>query len=311
MAQANASRAPEMHHALYIISALIFLCAIFYAGRKFDAIRYHLMARLNPPELEKAVDKFPGVSAEELIETALAAERRGDWQDSADRFLAAKRKNLALSGILFRVGKSAFDHGDVASADKAFEQAIRFGENLPVANYYRGLIAVQRHELPAALHFFEAATNAEPFLADLYYYWGEALRLDQHPREAIRRYQQAVERTPHSQDATLCQFKIRLARIEAVEGSKVSEELEQMRQAGPLSVDWLMTDAALQLQAGKISEAAQLIAQAKEKGQTGLFVTCAGDTIFLKAAEAHPEIAAARTVVPAGSPVPNESFKSP
>ncbi len=289
--QSKASRALEMRHAIVVISALILLAAIFFAGRKFDAIKYHLMTRLKAPEIEEGVKKFPGLSADELIESALAAEKRGDWQEAADRFLAAKIQNRAIPGILFRIGKGAYDRNDFAAADPAFDHAIRFGENIPTSNYYRGLIATRRHDLPAATRFFEAAANAEPFAADFFYFWGEALRLDHHPREAIKRFEQAFKRTPNPTDAILCQFKIRLARIEAVEGTKVNEELDEMRKTGPLPVDWIMTEAALQLQAGNIPQVVQLISQAKEKGVTGLFVTCAGDTVFLQAAAAHPEIA--------------------
>lgn len=291
LAQTQAARVVEFRHAILVISVLIFIAAIFWAGRKFDRVKYEIMTRVKARALDAGANKFPGVSTEELLDTALAAERRGAWQEATDRFLAAKRQNRALPGILFRIGKSAFDRGDLAGAETALDHAIRFGENLPLANYYRGLIAVRRHELPAATRFFEAAANAEPLVADYYYFWAEALRLDHHPREAVHRYQQAIERTPNPQEATLCQFKIRLARVESVEGEKIRAELEEARSAGPLSIDWLMTDAALQLQAGKFAEAAQLITQARDQGLTGLFVTCAGDTLFRQAGENHPEIA--------------------
>jgi tetratricopeptide (TPR) repeat protein len=291
-AQKKASRAVELQHAVLVIGGLILLVAIFYAGRKFDYVKYAFMSRINAKELEGGPDKFPGVTSEELIETALAAEKRGDWQEAAERFIAAKRKNRAMPGILFRLGKSSYDRGDMQGAEIALEHAIRFGENLPVANYYRGLIAVRRHDLAAGTRFFEAAANAEPFVADFHYFWGEALRLDHHPREAIKRYQQAVLRTPSTQDATLCQFKIRLARIEAAEAPKIAAEVEEARKAGDLSVDWLMTDAALLIHAGKIAGAAQRISEARAKGLSGLYLTCAGDTVFRKAAETYPEIAA-------------------
>lgn len=289
--QKKAAREIELRHAVRVIAALIFLAAIFYAGKKFEYVKYLIVSRKNADSLEAGADKFPGASYEELIESGLAAEKRGDWPEAVDRFLAAKRKNLTVPGILFHIGKGSFDRGDIDGADTALGHAIKFGENLPVANQLRALIAVRRHDLSAAARYFEAATAAEPFVADLFYYWGETLRLDQHPREAIQRYQQAVQRTPSTQDTTLCQFKIRLARIEASEAASVATEVEEARRAGPLSVDWLMTDAALQLHGGNITEGAQIILEARAKGLTGLFLTCAGDTIFQKAGETHPEIA--------------------
>lgn len=293
-----------MRQALFVIALLVLVAGVFLAGKKFDAIHYALITRLNAKELEGDPDKFPGASAEELIETGLAAEKRGDWQDAADRFIAAKKKNRSIPGILVRIGRNCLTRDDLDGATIAFDHALRFGENLATASYYRGLIAVRKHDLPAATRYFEAATVAEPFVADFFYYWAEALRLDQHPREAIHRYQQAIERTPAASDGTLCQFKIRLARIEAVEGSKVREEVEEQRKAGPLSVDWLMTDAALQIQAGEIAQATRLIFQARAQGLSGLFLTCAGDIIFRQAAEHHPEIAALVNQPPAPAPAP-------
>ncbi len=91
-----------------------------------------------------------------------------------ERFLAAKQKNLSYRGILARVAKIAYDHKDMATADNLFEKAIEFGENIDTSNYFRGLIAVRRKDLPAAIRSFEAAIAAAPFVADYHFYLGEA-----------------------------------------------------------------------------------------------------------------------------------------
>jgi len=290
--ETKGSRRIETQRAILVIGLLIFIFAIFWAGRKFDRVRYMITSRMNATKLEGGPEQFPGLTAEELVEEALAAEKRADWTGAAQRFVEAKRKDRLYQGILFRIGKSAYDRGDWAGADQALEQALKFRENVAVANHLRGLIAVRRHDLPAAERFFEAATKAEPFVADFFYFWGETLRLNQRPRDAMVRYRQALVRTPSTSDATLCQFKIRLARLEATDAPALATEVEEMRKAGPLSVDWLITEAALQLHAGNIKEAVDAISQARSAGSTGLFLTCVGDTIFLKASESHPEIAA-------------------
>ncbi len=299
-ARTEQSRVVELQTAIYVLGGLLALGMIFYAGLKFDAVKYHLLTRIRGSEqLERGPDKYPGLSSDELLETALAAEKRGDWKEATDRMIAAKQKDHALAGVLFRVGKGSYERGDFEGAAVALEHAIRLGENLAAANYYRGLIAAKRKDLAAAAGYFEAATKADPFVADYFYFWGEALRLDQRPREAIRRYQQALERTPGSADAELCQFKIRLARIEAAEVPQVAADVAAARAAGPLSTSWLLTDAALQLHAGRIAEARQLIDDARAASASQLFLTCVSDNVFLRAAEAHPEIAAALRPAPA------------
>lgn len=299
------SRTIEMQRALLVLGVLVLIVLLFYAGRKFDHVKALVMSRMNKNELQGGPEKFPGVTPEELVEAALAAEKNGDWEGATQRLIEAKRKDLRYQGIFFRIGKGSFDRGDWEGADLALAQALKFGENIAVANHLRGLIAVRRHDLTAAERYFEAAATAEPFVTDFFFFWGEALRLNQHPREAIRRYEQAIHRTQSTTDATLCHFKIRLARIEAAEAAAVRAEVEAAREVGPLSVDWLMTDAALQLQAGDIPKAVQSISDARAQGVNGLFLTCAGDTIFQQAAGKHPEIAAlVAQPAPAGKTTP-------
>ncbi len=238
-------------------------------------------------------DPYPGVAAPDLIKQALLDERAGNWQEAADRFLAAKRRDLRYRGILFRVGKILYDRRNFESAEEAFERAIAFGENVEAANFYRGLIAVRRRDLPAATRFFEEAVKAAPFVSDYHYYRGETLRLDLKPKESIPHYEQAVLLARNEQDATVCHFKMRMARIEGAEGSAVSEELAKTEAAGPLSVDWLMTSAALQLRGGHVDEARQLILQAREGPAPGLFASCVNDFYFHDAARKYPELSEA------------------
>ncbi len=86
---------------------------------------------------------------------------------------------------------------------------------------------------------------------------------------------------------------MRMARIEAAEGATVSEELAKKEAAGPLSVDWLMTAAALQLRGGQVEEARQLILQAREGQAPGLFASCVNDFYFHDAARKYPELSEA------------------
>src|SRR5206468_143126 len=111
----------------------------------------------------KMTSEFPGASAEELVENAIAAEQVGKWDEAAKRLIAAKYKNPALGGVLFHAGKLYYDHSDLESADRLFEGCIGFGENLDSANYFRGMIASARGDFAAAERFFQAAANAAPF----------------------------------------------------------------------------------------------------------------------------------------------------
>lgn len=280
-----------MQRAFLIIGAIVMLFLAFYVGKKFAYWKYLIMSRNTPTLPEKGPDKFPGVSSDELVKQALVSEHSGKWQDAVERFIAAKNKNHAHRGILFHVGKLLYDHRNWENADGAFERAIAFGEDVDKANYFRGVIATQRRDLPVAARFFEAAANANPFTPEYYYFWGEVLRMDFHPREAITHYEQAALRASSALDEKVCRFKIRMAEAEASESVKVNAELEKKRSAGPLSVDWLMTAAALRIREGHIDDAVQLLSQARSGTDPGLFAACVKDEVFRDASAKYPEVA--------------------
>jgi tetratricopeptide (TPR) repeat protein len=310
------SRVIEMQTVALIIGSVIVLAGAFYAGTKVRILKnaLNVFASRNKPELPNYDStKFPGLSADELVEQALAAERLGNWHEAVARLITAKKRNLLFRDLLFHAGKLCYDHGDFDSADRLLERAIVYGDQVDTANYLRGLIAVGRNDLPAAERFFEAAATAEPFTPGYFYYWGDALRRDQRPNEAIKRYEQAAARTVNEQDAALCRFKARMAKAETADKAELQAEIEKKRAAGPLPVDWLLTEAALRIRGGELPEAVQLIEQARTADQPRLltlFSSCTSDMLFTEASRNHPEIAAACRADAAPSAPPLSSSPS-
>ena len=288
---AKASRAIELQQALLILGGVLVIALAFYGGTKLNYLRYLIATRHTAKTVAEGPDPFPGIAPADLVQQALLSERAGKWEDAVERFMAAKRKDLGHRGILFRVGKILYDHRNFEAADSAFERAVAFGENVEAADYYRGLIAVRRRDLATAEQFFTAAIAAAPFVSDYHYYLAETLRLDLKPKEALPHYQQAALLARDAQDEAVCQFKMRMARIEAAEGATVAAEL-QKNEAKVVSLpDWLMTAAALQLKSGNIEQTRQLIMQAREAKSPGLFASCVNDFYFHEAAKKYPELA--------------------
>jgi tetratricopeptide (TPR) repeat protein len=269
----------------FIITAIAALLLTFYVGKKFDYWRYLWSVRNTPNLGEKIPDKYPGISADELVEQGLALEHAGRWDDAGERYIAAKHKDLRYRGILFRIGKLAYDKGNFDTADRLLGRALAFGENIDMANSLRGLIATRRDDLPAAERFFEAATTAEPFTADYYYYWAETLRLEHRPKDSIARYEQAARRGRDDQDMKVCQFKVRIARLDAGENAKLKAEIEEQGSTGPLPLDWSLTEAALAIHENRIDDAVRLVTAARaaiahtENGG-GIFLSCVNDRLF-------------------------------
>lgn len=311
------STAVELQTVALLIGALMFLGGAFYIGKKYEYWKYLIASRREAAIAAKMTGEFADASAEELVENAVVAERLGKWDEAAKRLIAAKYKNAALGGVLFHAGKLFYDHSDLDSADRLFESSIGFGESVDVANYSRGMIAVARSDFPAAERFFEAAANAAPFNADYYYSLAETLRKDHRPKDSIARYEQAARRGVVEEQLAICRFKARMAELEAGDLTKVGSELEQQQIRGPLSVDWVMTSAALEIQQGHIEQAVRLIEQAHDADQPrlfALFAACVSDRFFSVACQNSPELTRACSVErrnTAPPPLPDRSRSEP
>ncbi|MEP6603162.1 MAG: hypothetical protein ABJB69_04360 [Spartobacteria bacterium] len=294
----------QVQNAVLILGALFLLFVTFYVGKKFEYWKYQIATR-NKPKLDTTeANRFGDASVEELVATGLVQENLGNWQDAADRFIAAKHKNLEYPDLLFRTAKLYYDHGRFDVADGLFERAIAFRENVDTANYYRGMIATGRRDYPAGERFYEAAANAAPFNADYFYSWAEALRRDHRLKDAVTRYGDAAMRAGEAEQ-NLCRFKMRMTMLEAGETAQVSLDLGEQRKLGPLSVDWLLTDAALQIQAGRIEDAARLAEEARASDRSllrGNFAACVGDKFFSEVANNYPQLEAALRLQATPSP---------
>jgi tetratricopeptide (TPR) repeat protein len=294
------SKKIEMQKFALVAGALILLVATFYVGKKFEYWRYLIAARNEAKIAAKVTGDFAGASADELVEHAIADEQVGHWDDGARRLIAAKYKNMALGGVLFHAAKLYYDHSEFDPADRLLESAIGFGENVDAANYYRGMIAVSRNDFAAAERFFEAAMTAAPFNADYYYSLAETLRKDHRPKDAIARYEQAGRRGDESQ-RTICQFKARMAALEAGDVDPVRNEFDQHQKLGALPIDWQMTAAALAIHQGDTSQAVKILDEAREADRPQLdarFAACVGDRFFSVASQSNQDLARACQVNP-------------
>ena len=299
-AAADRARQSAIVTIALILGGLILLGGVFFVGTKFNYWRYRLMTKLNKPELT-VVDKYPNVSVEELIEQAFSAERAKNWPEAIDKLIAAKKKNMALQGVLYRVGRLSFNAGDMVAADAAFERAIAFGEEVDKANFSRGLVALRRSDFPAALRFFEAAAAAAPLTAEYFYFAAEAARLSDKPREAITHYKDAAERATTADDVAVCNFKVDLARMEAGDAGKVELEIQTKKPENDTMIFVPLTQAALKLREGKIEEGVKLIYQARDLSRPRLFRAGTNDIIFKNAASKNAAVAEAIRISIAGA----------
>ena len=285
----KASRAVQMQHVAIILAVVFFTGAMFYLGTKFPFFVYKIRT-LRQAKAEQALpDPYPNVSPEELVQQGLVAQNAGRWQEAADRFVSAKRKNHELRGIFFRVGALLAENGDLINADKFLGRSIELGEDVDAANSYRAEIAVRDQNFATAEGFAETAAAAAPFNWIYYYRWAEILRQNGRPKDAIRRYEQGALCAKESLNDWICRFKIRLARIEARDPEIAGEIAQKLSEESPAG-DWLITSAALKVQEGHFGDAVALLEKARAISTSSVFGFGISDMIFRNAAMRDPTL---------------------
>ena len=87
-----------------------------------------------------------------------------------------------------------------------------------------------------------------------------------------------------------------MARLEAGEMAKLKTEIDEQGKAGPLSLPWRLTSAAVAVREGRTADAAHQLGDARALSQTtsngsGVFGSCVGDRVFQDVCSEHVELA--------------------
>ncbi len=92
--------------------------------------------------------------------------------------------------------KVAAAAGDVATSDRWFAEAVRQAPDLPMAYYEWGEALLARGDLAGAAREFSLAHDKGPHFADPLKGWGDVLVKQGHPKDALAKYDEALEYAP-------------------------------------------------------------------------------------------------------------------
>jgi len=96
----------------------------------------------------------------------------------------------------FIAGKFEFDHGNIAQAQRYFENALRFQpENSTILIYYTAVL-VRTGKASQAVQYAERAVHSAPDSADAHTILGYALFASDHTKEAIASWKRSMELRP-------------------------------------------------------------------------------------------------------------------
>lgn len=209
----------------------------------------------------------PGVRAvsEQAFQTvnrALASAKKGDAGEARQILEAAQRQDLLIPGLDYRLALLALQRLDLREAKLRLDCAMAAGEEFAACCYVRAMLAGAIGDYGRASAECSKSAHAAPFDARYLFFWAECLRRNGRLQPAIERFEEALNRPSSPADAAFIAFKLRLAKIEAGRTADFSAELTRRLATEPVDPRWLLTAAAMALEAGDAGGAAAQLQKA-------------------------------------------------
>lgn len=260
-------------------------------------------ARANAPEPATA-------RALVLVDQGLTAEKAREIDKAARLYEQAYNEDARVPGAAYRLAEIAMRRGDFSRATLWVNRALAVGENTAACFGLRGVLAVRGGNLRAGISSLTAATNAEPLNSRWYFFLAQMLRRGGRLQEAEQRIVQAIARAEEPQQEEYFNFILRLTRIELGQGVKFLPELQTKLNVPNPQADWLLTGAALELQRGRLAEAATLMGRAFQN-QSRIYAASRLDDVYFRNFETTKELSPFyATYLPRGSSAPDPAATS-
>ena len=262
----------------------------------------YALARLNPPPVpvpppaatrepvKLTVDPLtPPVQAQ--VDSAFEAVKKGRYQAGREEFTALREQHPEWWSMGIEAARSSLYLHDALEAQRALH-AIANPQSLPDADFIMGLLHLTNKEMELAEGSFASAVARDPARPDFYFFWGECLRRDGKPLEAVSRFRSALLRNQYENAEGLYQLKLWLSQIQAdhEEASGTNKEIDTALALPRPPYEALFAAAARQLKAQHPKEAADFIRRAQMVAEPAVFRVIMQDPTFLEEA-ARPEIA--------------------
>jgi len=218
--------------------------------------------------------------AAEKISAAFGLLRDGEQEKARDLFAAVQRENPAFPGLWNQIAKieHRLNRGQIAITN--VDQAIRAGEPPADMLMLKGQILAAQGAFPAAYGAFAEAVAANPFDPYIYFYWGEALRVDGRLQQAVAKLDEAHRRATQQSDTFIIHIKWLLARIEADQNDALKSEIAAELAKPEPSGDWLLAGAVLALMENRTEDDAIFLDRARVALQPAFFGFCISDKFF-------------------------------
>ncbi len=233
---------------------------------------------------EPAKDPAPRLTPaqQDEVDAAFTAAKAGKFTESAQLFTALQNKHPEWGSMGLETGRALLYQHDVPAARASLEAALAKGVMPADAHFLLALLSMTDTNFAEAEASFAKATALDPARPDFYYFWGECLRREGKPMEAIGKFHAALIRNQYETTDGLYRLKLWLSEIQAdQENSNGTSALIEEGLAKPRPpMEALLAGAARAIKAGQITVAAGLMRRARQVVEPTVFFVIMQDPAF-------------------------------
>lgn len=231
----------------------------------------------------------PKVQAE--VDDAFEATKKGRYPEARQRFTALKEKHPEWPSMAVEVARDALYEHDTQAAQNILG-VLTANRLTPDAEFMLALLHLTNKEFDLAEIAFGTAVALDPARADFYYFWGECLRRDGKPQEAIDKFRSALLRNQYENSEGLFQLKLWLSEIQAdkEESSGGGKEIDAALAQPSPPYEALFAAAGRAIKVGRFADAAHFITKAQVITEPTVFRVILQDPTFLEESP-RPEMA--------------------
>lgn len=223
----------------------------------------------------------PEVQAQ--VDAAFEATKKGHYPEARDQFSSLREQHPDWWSMSIEAARASLYLHDAQTAQRALGQ-VSSDLGLPDVDFIMGLLHLTNKELDLAEASFASAVARDPARPDFYYFWGECLRRDGKPLEAVSRFRSALLRNQYENSEGLYQVKLWISQIQAdqAEPSGANKEIDTALALPRAPYEALFAASARELRAKRYKEAGDFIARAQAVTEPAVFRVIMQDPVFLE-----------------------------
>ena len=217
------------------------------------------------------------------VDAAFESTKQGHYKEAHDQFLTLHDEHPEWWSMTIEAARASLYLHDALEAQRTLH-LISADEGLPDVDFIMGLLHLTNQETALAEESFSAAVARDPARPDIYFFWGECLRREGKPLEAVGKFHAALLRNQYENAEGLYQLKLWLSQIQAdqEEVSGANKAIDKSLASARPSYEALFAAAAREFEVKRYKEAASYISRAQNITEPAVFRVILQDPTFME-----------------------------